>query len=182
MSSNTEIETHTKTITLKTADRKLFTLAESVAMEFKIVKSFFDDNPDASSDAVVPLPNVNLGELAKISFCCEAQLNFRSRGESAKDESKAQQRKFLKQQTNEELKSLILAANFLEIEDFLDVVNQEAADRIKNKSVEYVRRFFGIENDYTPEEEAKVRAENAWAFEGVDPDSDVEPDEDVMMN
>ena len=44
------------------------------------------------------------------------------------------------------------------------------ADRIKNKSVEYVRRFFGIESDYTPQEEAQLREEFAWAFEDVDED------------
>ncbi|XVF33815.1 hypothetical protein REPUB_Repub18cG0003200 [Reevesia pubescens] len=67
---------------------------------------------------------------------------------------------------------MILAANYLNIKDLLDMLNQAVADRIENKSVEYVRRFFGIENDYTAEEEAEVRAQNEWAFQGVDPEDE----------
>ncbi|KAJ6740590.1 SCF UBIQUITIN LIGASE SKP1 COMPONENT [Salix purpurea] len=44
------------------------------------------------------------------------------------------------------------------------------ADRIQNRSVEYVRSFFGIDNDFTSEEEALLREEHAWAFEDVDED------------
>ncbi|KAL0011878.1 hypothetical protein SO802_006986 [Lithocarpus litseifolius] len=39
-----------------------------------------------------------------------------------------------------------------------------------SKSVEYVRKFFGIKGDYKPHEEEKYCEEYAWAFEGVDED------------
>ncbi|KAI4353517.1 hypothetical protein L6164_002461 [Bauhinia variegata] len=44
------------------------------------------------------------------------------------------------------------------------------ANRIKNKSAEYVRKLLGIIKDYTTDEENEVREKNAWAFEGVDED------------
>ncbi|MCI49592.1 SKP1-like protein 14-like, partial [Trifolium medium] len=54
----------------------------------------------------------------------------------------------------------------------LDFLSQVIADRIANKSVEYVRKYFGIENDFTPEDEAKLREELPWTFTGVDKDED----------
>ncbi|TYI42710.1 hypothetical protein ES332_A01G117800v1 [Gossypium tomentosum] len=68
------------------------------------------------------------------------------------------------------MKQMIMAANYLDAKDLLEMLTQAVADRIKNKSVEYVRKVFGIENDYTPEEEAELRKQNEWAFEDLDPD------------
>ena len=36
---------------------------------------------------------------------------------------------------------------------------------IKGKTPEEIRTTFNIKNDFTPEEEAEVRAENQWAFD-----------------
>lgn len=166
-----------KTITLKTADDQVFEVPENVAMEFDTVKSFFDDNADAAPDTAVPLPNISGSQLSKIITYCKKNLEYKGRGEAAKEESENYDKEFLKEQNNEALKELILAANYLNVKDLLDMLNQEAADRIKNRSVEYVRKFFGIESDFTPEEEQRIRNENAWAFEGVDPDTSDEDDE-----
>ncbi|KAM1047515.1 hypothetical protein ACFX2C_026864 [Malus domestica] len=60
---------------------------------------------------------------------------------------------------------LILAADFLHVDLLLEVLNQTVADQIKNKNVEHMRKLFGVESDYTPEEEQKLCEEYAWAFE-----------------
>jgi S-phase kinase-associated protein 1 len=39
------------------------------------------------------------------------------------------------------------------------------ADQIKRRSVEEIREFFNIDNDYTPEEEEEERSNIRWAFE-----------------
>jgi S-phase kinase-associated protein 1 len=57
------------------------------------------------------------------------------------------------------------AADYLEINGLLDLTCQAVADMIKGKTPEEIRETFDIENDFTPEEEAKVRRENQWAFE-----------------
>ncbi|XVE53427.1 hypothetical protein DITRI_Ditri03aG0002300 [Diplodiscus trichospermus] len=162
-----------KKITLRTADNHEFEVDEAIAMEFGTVKTFFDENPDASREPI-PLPNISSQYLSIIIEYCKSHLAFRVResSSSVEDGAKAYDEELIKSLDNESLKELILAANYLNIKDMLDMLNQGVADRIKNKSVEYVRRFFGIENDYTPEEEAAVRAQNEWAFEGVDPDDD----------
>ncbi|GAY58120.1 hypothetical protein CUMW_184620 [Citrus unshiu] len=67
---------------------------------------------------------------------------------------------------------MILVANYLNIKMVLDYLTEALANKIKNKSVEYVRKLFGIENNFTPEEEEAGRKECEWTFEGVDPDGD----------
>eukprot|EP00483_Globobulimina_turgida_P005265 UN05275 len=63
----------------------------------------------------------------------------------------------------ETLFEIILAANHLKIRPLLDLACAKVASMIKGKSPEEIRQRFNIENDFTPEEEEAVRAENAWA-------------------
>ncbi|GAV73498.1 Skp1 domain-containing protein/Skp1_POZ domain-containing protein, partial [Cephalotus follicularis] len=159
----------TRIITLTTADDAVFHVSETVAMEMKIVKSFLEDNSEATES--IPLPNVLSGPFSRIIEYVTHHLEFRDKS-AKKEEIRSFDEGFLKGVSNDDLKELVVAANYLEIKELLDMLNQTVADRIKNKSVEYVRKFFGIESDFTEEEEAKIREEHAWAFEGVDPDDD----------
>ncbi|KAH0773460.1 hypothetical protein KY290_010597 [Solanum tuberosum] len=59
---------------------------------------------------------------------------------------------------------LLLAADFLNDKEMLDVMCQEVADRIKGKTPEEIGKEFGIQNDFTLEEEEENRKENAWAL------------------
>ncbi|OMO50217.1 SKP1 component [Corchorus olitorius] len=155
-----------KKITLRTVDNQEFEVEEAIAMKFVTVKTFFEENPEACEEAM-PLPNVSAKCLSDIIEYCKEHLKKGEAAETSFDEE------FVKARDNESLKEMILGANYLNIKDLLDMLNQAVADRIKNKSVEYVRRFFGIDNDFTPEEEADLRRQNEWAFQGVDPDDDV---------
>lgn len=47
----------------------------------------------------------------------------------------------------------------------LDLTCQAIADHMKGLDVEGIRKKFNIENDFTPEEEAKIKEEFAWAEE-----------------
>ncbi|KAL0310466.1 UNVERIFIED_CONTAM: SKP1-like protein 11 [Sesamum calycinum] len=67
---------------------------------------------------------------------------------------------------------VVLAANYLDIKDLMDLVCQEIADRMQNKSVKWVRKTFCIENDFTPEEEKKIKEEHPWAWKDVESDEE----------
>ena len=59
----------------------------------------------------------------------------------------------------------MLAANYLDIKPLLQLASARIAALIKGKSIEEVRTFFKMTNDFTPEEEARVREENQFAAE-----------------
>lgn len=65
----------------------------------------------------------------------------------------------------ETLFQLILAANYMDIRPLLDLTCAKVASMIKGKTPEQIRKTFNIQNDFTPEEEEAVRAENKWAEE-----------------
>ena len=67
--------------------------------------------------------------------------------------------------TNFVFLKLFQAANFLHINNLIDLMCQTIADRIKGKTTKDIRKILNIKNDLTPEEEAEARKENAWAFE-----------------
>lgn len=72
---------------------------------------------------------------------------------------------FLGGLTRDDIFKLILAANYLNIRDLLDVTAGAIANMLKNKTPQEIRDEFNIANDFTPEEEEQVRMDNQWAFE-----------------
>ncbi|KAJ3298622.1 hypothetical protein HK104_010543 [Borealophlyctis nickersoniae] len=57
---------------------------------------------------------------------------------------------------------LILAANYMNIQELQDLGCKTVANMIKLKSVEEIRETFNITSDFTPEEEEQIRRENEW--------------------
>lgn len=58
-----------------------------------------------------------------------------------------------------------MAANFLDIKSLLELACAKVASMIKGMSIQETRKFFNIENDFSPEEEAQIMDENKWAEE-----------------
>ena len=56
-----------------------------------------------------------------------------------------------------------MGANYLDIPPLVDLACAKVASMIKGKTPEEIRKRFNIENDFSPEEEEAVRAENRWA-------------------
>jgi len=55
---------------------------------------------------------------------------------------------------------LIIAVNYLNINDLLNICCLNISEMMKEKSVEELRNIFDVENDYTLEEEKWVKEEN----------------------
>jgi S-phase kinase-associated protein 1 len=154
-----------KRVKLKSSDDEMFEVDEAVAFESQAVKNMIEDT---GIDAPIPLPNVSSKILAKVIEYCkyhvENQKTSEDKPAAPEDEIKAWDAEFVKvdQAT---LFDLILAANYLNIKNLLDLTCQTVADMIKGKTPEEIRKTFNIKNDFTPEEEEEVRRENQWAFE-----------------
>ncbi|WVZ23113.1 hypothetical protein V8G54_001657 [Vigna mungo] len=150
----------TKKITLKSSDGEAFEVDEIVALESQTIKHMIEDD---CADSGIPLPNVTSKILAKVIEYCKKHVEANSADEKpTEDELKAWDADFVKvdQAT---LFDLILAANYLNIKNLLDLTCQTVADMIKGKTPEEIRKTFNIKNDFTPEEEEEVRRENQWA-------------------
>nr|XP_028954829.1 SKP1-like protein 11 [Malus domestica] len=97
------------------------------------------EGAEGVGDMVMPVPNVHSAELVNI-------IDFCTKNPTSRDGAD-------------------LGCRLLHVDLLLEVLNQTVADRIKNKNVEHMRKLFGVESDYTPEEEQKLCEEYAWAFE-----------------
>ncbi|KEH23692.1 putative S-phase kinase-associated protein [Medicago truncatula] len=156
--------TTTKMITLKSYDNEIFEVPEAVALESQTIKHMIEDD---CADNAIPVQNVTGKILAKVIEYCKKHVQVASA-----DEKPSESEEYLKnwdadfvKVDKETLFELILAANYLDIKSLLDLTCQSAADMMKGKTPEEMREMFNIKNDFSPEEEAAIRAENKWAFE-----------------
>ncbi|KAK6156344.1 hypothetical protein DH2020_010592 [Rehmannia glutinosa] len=128
---------------------------------------------DGCAGNIIPVDNVD-GKTLSIVL---AFLNAHAEGGPLSSSDDSAKRKFRDDFLEDEkigvLFDVVLAANYLNIASLLELVTQKIADRIKNKSEKCVRKLFGIENDFEPEEEQKIKREYSWCWEGIDSDDTV---------
>ncbi len=73
---------------------------------------------------------------------------------------------FLSIESQKVLYDLVLAANYMNIKHLLDIGCQAVAKLFKDKTLQDIRDTFGMEHDFTPEEEAQVEDIYQCATEG----------------
>ena len=166
-----------KMITLKSSDGEEFEVEEAVAMESQTIRHMIEDD---CADNGIPLPNVNSKILSKVIEYCNKHVHAAAAAASKAADDAASAAAAVPPPSGEDLKNwdadfvkvdqatlfdLILAANYLNIKGLLDLTCQTVADMIKGKTPEEIRKTFNIKNDFTPEEEEKVRKENEWCEE-----------------
>ncbi|KAK1393062.1 hypothetical protein POM88_012147 [Heracleum sosnowskyi] len=159
------MSSESKMIVLRSSDNETFEVEEAVAVESQTIKHMIEDD---CADTAIPLPNVTGSILAKVIEYCKVHVTS-SKDDNETNKAAAEALKkfdaeFIKVD-QDVLFDLILAANYLNIKSLLDFTCQTVADMIKGKTPEDIRKTFNIKNDFTPEEEAQVRRENAWAFD-----------------
>lgn len=138
-----------------------------VAQQSVILKNMIEDT---GKDGEIPLPNLKMDILKKIiEFCehyrekklppMEKPLRTSNLAEIV-DEWYAN---FIDVEKMDDLIDVVVASNFQDIDPQIELSCAKLASLIKGKSAEEIRKKFGIENDFTPEEEAQIREENKWA-------------------
>ncbi|KAL3838299.1 hypothetical protein ACJIZ3_022890 [Penstemon smallii] len=151
------------TITLKSSDGQEFIISKKAATLSETIKAMVEED---DSSSVFPLTVVDSKTLADVI----AFLNKHVECGDDDDKKTRCNDEFIAGKELNELFNLILAANYLNVKDLLDLISGKIADMMKDKSVKWVRENFNIQNDYSPEEEEKVREEYVWAHEGVEED------------
>ncbi|KAK3813308.1 MAG: E3 ubiquitin ligase complex SCF subunit sconC, variant [Benniella sp.] len=155
-----------KKVQLQSSDGELFTVSEEVAKRSVLIKNLLDDV--GTMEHAIPLHNVNAKVLEKvIEYCkhhCEDPYD-----EPEDDDPRKRKHEMEEWDKNfmdvgqEMIFDLILAANYMDIKPLLDLGCKTIAGIIRGKDPEEIRQAFGIENDFTPEEQAQIRLENEWA-------------------
>jgi len=162
-------EDMSEVLTLTSQEQKKFSVPKKVALMSELVKTMSEGDKE---EKTIPLPNVKATVLEKVV----AYMNYHAENPAKEIE------KPLKSSNMNEVVSdtwdadfvdveqdmlfeLILAANYMDIKPLLDLTCAKVASMIKGKSPEQIRKTFNIQNDFTPEEEEAVRAENKWAEE-----------------
>jgi len=140
-----------------------------VATQSVTIRNMLEDL-GSDTDVPIPLHNVTAKILKKVVDYSKHHVEHPTpKADDKKDEKKTDDiLPWDKEFTNVDqatLFELILAANYLDIKPLLDLTCKTVANMIKGKTPEEIRKTFNIKNDFTPEEEEKVRKENEWCEE-----------------
>jgi len=157
-------------IRLVSNDGEMFQLDIEVAKKSEVIKEMLENCDDSSED--VPLPTISSDQLRKVVQWLEQH-----RGDVVMDRLKGEEKDYNSDNIPEwdkkffnlsqvELFDLILAANYLDIKDMLDLLAKSVANMMKGKTAQEIRETFNIECDLTEEEIEKIQNENEWEMLG----------------
>ena len=151
-------------VTLISADSQRFAVDAAVAAQSVTIQNTVEE---IGGDEPVPLPNVSGAALARVIEFCTSRASHQDPADPATDARSEFDASFVADLKADRamMFDLIMAANYLNIKPLLDLLCRTVAGMISGKTVEEIREMFGIQNDFTPEEEERVRQENQWAFE-----------------
>ena len=152
-----------------TADEKKLKAKYDAMKISKPIEEFYKDN---KPDVEIPLPLVQSATLTKIiQFCeqfqnksppvVEKPLKSNKLVDLVKDEWLC---KYLEMPLKE-CYELLTASDYMALKGLEDLVACAVATKIVGRSVEEIRKEFGIVNDYTPAEEAEIKEFFSWSEE-----------------
>jgi S-phase kinase-associated protein 1 len=157
-----------KNLKLVSQEGEKFEVGKKVAIQSELVKTMSEGDKEENE---IPLPNVKSSVLKKVVEYMKYHVDNPAR-EIEKPLKSANMSEVVSQWDadfvdvdQEVLFELILAANYMDVKPLLDLCCAKVASMIKGKTPEQIRKTFNIVNDFTPEEEAAIIAENKWAEE-----------------
>ena len=143
-----------------------FELDIEVAKKSEVIKEMLENCDDSSEE--VPLSTISTYQLRKVVQWLEQHKNDavldRLKGEEKdyNSDNISEWDKNFFSLSQEEVFDLILAANYLDIKDMLDILAKTVANMMKGKTAREIRETFNIECDLTEEEIEKIQNENEW--------------------
>ncbi|ORY52280.1 E3 ubiquitin ligase SCF complex, Skp subunit [Rhizoclosmatium globosum] len=150
-------------VKITSSDNQEFNISKEIANQSVLIKNMLEDVGEAD-DQPIPLPNVSGAILQKVRHHAQ-----RRPPAAPEEETKPKSSEDIEERDKEfmnvdqgTLFEIILAANYLDMKNLLDLGCKTVANMIKGKSVEEIRKTFNIVNDFTPEEEEQIRKENEW--------------------
>eukprot|EP01036_Dinobryon_divergens_P032520 gene32520-42130_t len=173
MSALLEQDQNSKIVEVVSAEGQSHNVSVNIAKHSGLLSRLIDDdNQNEQFISLPPLSNVNSAILSKVIEFLE-HYNMEPMNEIEKPLKSANigdvvqdyYANFIGGLHQEDLFELILAANYMDIKPLLSLTCATVASQIKGKSPEDIRRIFNIVNDFTPEEQAAVEAENRWCEE-----------------
>ncbi|KAK1278881.1 SKP1-like protein 1A [Acorus gramineus] len=158
-------DNNTTTITLRSLDGEEFEVPKEVALMSVTIRNIIEDDWDGKN---ILLYNVESGVLAKVIEYCKrhspATATTNNNEATTEEELEAWDKDFVMNMDKHELFEVIMATNYMVVQGLMNLTCRSVADMVKDLSVEEVRVFFNVENDFTEEEEAEIRRQNEWAF------------------
>lgn len=157
-------------VTVSTSDGKIVTLSRDAAAMSKTIEDLVVDLGTLDN---IPLHSVNESVMLKVKEYLERKVVYPNPPptsdidpkERRTDDIEPWDKEFMAAMNQEMMFDLIMAANYLDIKPLLDLGCKTVANIIRSKTVEEIRITFNLKNEFTPEEEKKVREENEWCDE-----------------
>eukprot|EP01062_Namystynia_karyoxenos_P030867 TRINITY_DN22966_c0_g1_i1.p2 TRINITY_DN22966_c0_g1~~TRINITY_DN22966_c0_g1_i1.p2 ORF type:complete len:170 (+),score=72.99 TRINITY_DN22966_c0_g1_i1:88-597(+) len=154
-------------VILVSADEKKLPVSRAACQMSGLLKDLLEEQPDEGGETVeIPVTNVNAHVLEKIiEYMTEHHNNRAPELERPLKQNLFEilqpwDAKFIQPHNEQFVFELIMGANFLNVRDLLELACARVAEWVKEKSVEEIREMFGLENDFTPEEEERLRKEH----------------------
>ena len=149
-------------IKLQSSDGEIFSVELAIARKSITIKTMIEDlKLEENDENLVPLPNLTSQVLKMIIEWCTYHKDEPAPPEV--EETKGNgvvittwDHDFLEVDQSK-LFELVLAANFLDIKGLIKIGCKTIANMIGEKSPEDIRKSFNIKNDFTPEQEEKIR-------------------------
>jgi len=162
------MDSYVKVVCLQDSQNKTNNTKKETKVELKVPKKaimlsqtithMIQDIPQ--EDDKIPIENVRPEIMEKvIEYCIFHCEKHTEREEESWD------RDFFNSLSTEVLFECVLAADFLHIQSLLKSGCKRIADSIRGKSVQEMRQYFGVKNDFTPEEEERIMKENEWLMD-----------------
>nr|CAB3468649.1 unnamed protein product [Digitaria exilis] len=156
-----------KMVTLVSSDGARFEVGESAASLSGTVHRMMGEAAGVGDPGTggggIPLPKVDGRTLAMVLEYCNKHAPAPGQEESSSAEMERFDGEFTRVD-RDTLYALVMAADYLKIQGLVDLACKTVAGMIVGKTTEQIREIFGIQSDFTSEEDEELRRENAWAF------------------